>query len=127
MYDVSPKVDGVAIDADMLLCEGSAGELRISERYLVRNTSNPPKAQFSDKTFEIALPADAQLDGASATGPAGLGTTTRLVPLSPKGHYSFNVPIQPDKGQKETQFEVQYHISYTGKYTFRAATHDARR
>ena len=119
VYDVSPKVDGVAIDADMLLFEGSAGELRISERYLVRNSSNPPKAQFSEKTFEIALPADAQLDSASATRPGGLGTTTRLIPLSPKGHYSFNIPIQPDKGQKETLFEVQYHISYNGKYTFK--------
>ncbi len=119
VYDVSAKVDGVAIDADMLLFEGSAGELRISERFLIRNASNPPKAQFSEKTFEIALPADAQLDGASATRPGGLGTNTRLIPLTPKGHYSFNVPIQPDQGQKETLFEVQYHISYSGKYTFK--------
>src|SRR5579871_1016697 len=119
VYDVSPKVDGVGIDADMLLFEGSAGELRISERYLVRNSSNPPKAQYGDKTFEIALPPDAQLDSASATRPGGLGTTTRLIPLSPKGHYTFNVPIQPDQGQKETLFEVQYHVNYNGKYTFK--------
>ncbi len=119
VYDVSPKVDGVGIDADMLLFEGSAGELRISERYLVRNSSNPPKAQYGDKTFEIALPADAQLDSASATRPGGLGTTTRLVPLTPKGHYTFNIPIQPDQGQKETLFEVQYHVNYNGKYTFK--------
>jgi hypothetical protein len=119
VYDVAAKVDGVAIDADMLLFEGSAGELRISERFLVRNASNPPKAQYSDKTFEIALPPDAQLDSASATRPGGLGTTTRLLPLPQKGHYTFNIPIQPDKGQKETLFEVQYHISYNGKYTFK--------
>ena len=119
VYDVAAKVDGVAIDADMLLFEGSAGELRISERFLVRNASNPPKAQYSDKTFEIALPPDAQLDNASATRPGGLGTTTRLIPLPQKGHYTFNIPIQPDKGQKETLFEVQYHISYNGKYTFK--------
>ena len=119
VYDVAAKVEGVAIDADMLLFEGSAGELRVSERYLVRNASSPPKAQFSEKTFEIALPADAQLDSASATRPGGLGTTTRLIPLPQKGHYSFNVPIQPDQGQKETLFEVQYHISYNGKYTFK--------
>jgi hypothetical protein len=119
VYDVSPKVDGVGIDADMLLFEGSAGELRVSERFLVRNSSNPPKAQFGEKTFEIALPPDAQLDGASATRPGGLGTTTRLIPLSPKGHYTFNVPIQPDKGQKETMFEVQYHFNYNGKFTYK--------
>src|SRR6516164_9410908 len=119
VYDVAAKVDGVAIDADMLLFEGSAGMLRIQERYLVRNTSLPPKAQFSDKTFEIAIPPDAELDGASATRPGGLGTTTRLTPLGQKGHYAFNIPIQPDQGQKETLFEVQYHISYNSKYTFK--------
>jgi hypothetical protein len=119
VYDVAAKVDGVAIDADMLLFEGSAGSLRVQERYLVRNTSLPPKAQFSDKTFEVAIPPDAELDGASATRPGGLGTNTRLTPLGQKGHYSFNVPIQPDQGQKETLFEVQYHISYGSKYTFK--------
>ena len=119
VYDVGAKVDGVAIDADMLLFEASAGSLRVQERYLVRNTSLPPRAQFSDKTFEIAIPPDAELDGASATRPGGLGTTTRLTPLGQKGHYAFNVPIQPDQGQKETLFEVQYHISYNSKYTFK--------
>jgi hypothetical protein len=118
VYDVAAKVDGVAIDADMLLLEGAGGMLRVQERYLVRNTSLPPKAQFSENTFEIVLPADAELDGASATRPGGLGTNTRLLPLPQKGHYSFNIPIQPDQGQKETLFEVQYHINYKGKYTF---------
>ncbi len=119
VYDVAPKVEGVVVEADMLLLEGSAGELRVSERYEISNSSNPPRAQYGEKTFEIALPADAQLDSASATRPGGLGTTTRLVPLGQKGHYTFNVPIQPDQGQKKTRFEVQYHVSYSGKYVFR--------
>lgn len=119
VYDAAARVDGVSIDADMLLVEGAGGMLRVQERYLVRNTSLPPTAQFSEKTFEVVLPGDAELDGASATRPGGLGTVTRLVPLQQKGHYSFNVPIIPDQGQKETMFEVQYHISYGGKYTFK--------
>ncbi len=118
VYDVAAKVDGVGIDADMLLLEAAGGMLRVQERYLVRNTSLPPRAQFSSNTFEIVIPADAELDGASATRPGGLATNTRLVPLGLKGHYTFSVPIQPDQGQKETLFEVQYHVSYTGKYTF---------
>ena len=118
VYDVAAKVDGVSIDADMLLLEAAAGTLRVHERFLVRNTSLPPKAQFSDNTFEVVLPADAELDSASATRPGGLGTNTRLVPLSQKGHYTFNVPIQPDQGEKETLFEVMYHLPYSGKYTF---------
>ena len=118
VYDVAAKVDGVGIDADMLLIEAGGGTLRVKERYLVRNTSLPPRVQFSDKTFEIVLPADAEVDGASATRPGGLGTNTRLAPLGGNGHYAFNIPIQPDKGEKETMFEVQYHIPYTGSYTF---------
>jgi hypothetical protein len=118
VYDVAAKVEGVSIDADMLLVEGASGSLRVQERFLIRNTSLPPKAQFSNNTFEVALPPDAELDGASATRPGGMGTNTRLVPLGAKGHYTFNIPIQPDKGEKETMFEVQYHLPYKGKYTF---------
>ena len=118
VYDIAAKVDGIGIDADMLLLEAAGGMLRVQERYLVRNTSLPPTAQFSSNTFEIVIPTDAELDGASATRPGGIATTTRLVPLGEKGHYTFSVPIQPDQGEKETLFEVQYHISYRGKYTF---------
>ncbi len=118
VYDVSAKVEGVSIDADMLLIEAASGILRVHERYLIRNTSLPPRAQYSNNTFEIILPSGAELDSASATRPGGLGTITRLVPLRQKGHYTFNVPIQPDKGEKETLFEVMYHISYNGKFTF---------
>jgi len=107
----------------MILVEAAGGILRVQERYLVRNRSLPPKAQFSDKTFEIVLPQGAELDGASATRPGGLGTNTRLVPLSQKGHYTYNVPIQPDNGEKETMFEVQYHAPYTGKFTFTPQVH----
>jgi len=123
VYDVSAKLDEVSIDADMILVEAASGILRVQERYLVRNRSLPPKAQFSDKTFEIVLPEGAELDGASATRPGGLGTNTRLVPLSQKGHYTYNVPIQPDNGEKETMFEVQYHVAYTGKFTFHPQVH----
>jgi hypothetical protein len=118
VYDVAAKLDGVGIDADMILAEAAGGMVRVQERYLVRNTSLPPRAQFSNNTFEFVLPPSAILDGASATRPGGLPTNTRPVPLSQKSHYTINIPIQPDQGEKETLFEVQYHLSYNGKYTF---------
>jgi hypothetical protein len=118
VYDVAPKLDGVAIDADMILPEAAGGMVRVQERYLVRNTSLPPRAQFSSNTFEFVLPAGAVLDGASATRPGGLATNTRPVPLSQKNHFTINIPIQPNQGEKETLFEVQYHLSYDGKLAF---------
>jgi hypothetical protein len=117
VYDVAAKVGGVAIDADMYLVEAAGGMMRVHERFLVRNTSFP-ETQFSNNTFEIVLPDDAEIDSASATRPGGLGTNTHLTPLSEKGHYTFNIPIQPDQDEKETLFEVQYHLAYNGKYTF---------
>jgi hypothetical protein len=117
IYDAAPKIEGVAIDADMLLIEASNGSLRVQERYLIRNTSSPPRTQFAaGNNFEVVIPSGAILDGAFATRPGGLGTNTHLTALSSKGHYSFNVPIQPDQGEKETLFEVQYHIAYNGKF-----------
>jgi len=118
VYDAATKVDGVTIDADMYLVEAAGGMMRVHERFLVRNTSLPPKTQFGENTFEVVLPDDAEIDSASATRPGGLGTNTHLTPLSEKGHYTFNIPIQPDQDEKETLFEVQYHIAYNGKYTF---------
>ena len=118
VYDVAAKLDGIGIDADMILAEAAGGMLRVQERYLVRNNSLPPKAQFSSNTFEFVLPVDAVLDGASATRPGGLPTNTRPVPLGQNQHYTINIPIQPDQGEKETLFEVQYHLSYSGKCTF---------
>jgi len=117
VYDVAAKVDGVGVDADMLLIETSGGNLRVRERYLVRNVSSPPRTQFSQNSFEVVLPEGAELDEAAATRPGGLGTRTHLVPLAQKGHYTFNVPIQPDQGEKETLFEVQYHFAYSGRHT----------
>ena len=43
VYDVAPKVEGVSIDADMMLVEGASGSLRVQERYLIRNSSLPGK------------------------------------------------------------------------------------
>ena len=120
VYDVAAKVDGIGIDADMLLIEAGGGTLRVRERYLVRNTSSPPRTQFSGNTFEIVLPEGALLDEAAATRPGGLGTRTHLISLSRKGHYAFNVPIQPDQGEKETLFEVQYHFAYNGSHQLAA-------
>lgn len=118
VYDVAPKVEGVGIDADMMLIEATGSTLNVRERYLVRNSSSPPRTQFSQDGFEIALPEGAVLEEASATRPGGLGTRTHLAPLPQKGHYAFNVPIQPDQGEKETLFEVQYRFAYDGKHAF---------
>jgi hypothetical protein len=120
VYDVSAKVPGVFIEADVLEVETANGQLHVTERYFVHNTSTPPRAQWSQHTFEIALPEDAEVQGVEAQRPSGLPTSLKLDPDGPKGHYSFNFPIQPDEGEKSTLFELSYQVPYIGgKFTFK--------
>jgi hypothetical protein len=119
VYDVATKVTGVFCEADVMEIETVNGQLRVIERYFVHNTSNPPTAQWSAHTFDIVLPAEALLEGAAAQRPGGLPTSLSLDPDGPKGHYSYNFPIQPDNGEKSTLFQLSYTVPYSGKYTIK--------
>ncbi|MGD0730060.1 MAG: carboxypeptidase-like regulatory domain-containing protein [Terracidiphilus sp.] len=118
VYDSAAKVVGVSTEDDILQIESQNGQLNVAEQYVVRNISSPPITQFSTNNFEFVLPTGAVLDGAEATRPSGLPTNAIPLPLGQKGHYSFNVPIQPDEGENPTVFVVHYHLTYSGSYSF---------
>jgi hypothetical protein len=121
VYDVAAKVKGVSIEADVLEVETDSGQLKVTERYFVHNTSSPPTTQWSAKSFQVVLPAEAVVDGVGGQRPNGLPTTIKMDPDGPKGHYAFNFPIQPDDGDKDTLFQLSYHLPYSGeKFTFHA-------
>ena len=115
VFDVAQKVQGVFIEADIMEMETDpSGQLSVSERWLVHNTSSPPTTQWSKRSFEIVLPDGAQVQDRQAQRPSGLPTSLTLDPDGPNGHYSFNFPIQPDDGDKDTQFQVNYTLPYSG-------------
>ena len=121
VYDVAAKVQGVYIEANVLEVETDNGMLKVDERYYVHNTGTPPTTQWSKKSFEIVLPADAVINDAGAQRPGGLPTSLKMDPDGPKGHYSFNFPIQPDDGEKDTMFQLSYGLPYSGgKYDFKS-------
>jgi hypothetical protein len=118
VYDSAAKVDGVSIEDDVLELETENGQLDVVEQFVVHNTSSPRLTQINSNGFEFVLPTGAVLDGAEATRPSGLPTNAIPKPLSEKGHFSINVPIQPDEGDNPTLFVVRYHLPYNGKFTF---------
>ena len=121
VYDVAAKVNGISIGEHVTGIETDNGQLRVVERYEVRNVSSPPTTQWSRKSFEVILPDDASALEASAQRPGAgsLPTSVKLDPAGGKGHYSFNFPIQPDEDGKGTLFQVQYELPYSSaKYTF---------
>jgi len=121
VFDVAAKVEGVFIEADVMELEAANGQLHVLERYFVHNTSNPPRTQWSAKSFEVVLPEEAVIELAQGQRPkaGALPTTLKLQPNGPKGHYAFNFPIQPDEGEKDTQFNISYSLPYSsGSFTF---------
>ena len=119
VYDVAAKVDGVFVEADVIEVEADNGQLHVTERYFVHNTSTPPRTEWSPRTFEITLPPDATIAGTAAQRPTGLPTSVKLDQVGAKGHYAFNFPIQPDEGDKDTLFQLEYTLPYNaGKFTF---------
>jgi len=118
VYDTVATLAGVSLEASVLELETVNGQLNVDERFYIRNMSSPPRTQFSKNTFEFLLPEGAVLDGATVVRPGGLPTTNQPEPLGQKGHYTINVPIQPNQGEKETVFDVRFHVAYKGKYSF---------
>jgi hypothetical protein len=121
VYDVAARVKSVSIEADVMEMETEGGQLKVTERYFVHNTSSPALTQWSARSFEVVLPSEAAIDGVGGQRPNGLPTTIKLDPDGPQGHYAFNFPIEPDEGEKDTLFQLSYHLPYnSGKFTFRA-------
>ncbi len=119
VYDVAAKVDGVFAEAAVYEIESDNGQLRVTERYFIHNTSSPPRTEWTPRTFEVVLPAEATIVGAAAQRPTGLPTSVKLDPTGTKGHYAFNFPIQPDEGEKNTLFQIEYTLPYSdSKFTF---------
>lgn len=113
VYDASPKVEGVHAVADLMYVQASQGKLGITRIFAVDNTSKPPRTQMNDADFEFYLPEAAEIDEAQAQTAGGQGVNVQPAPQAQKGRYAFVFPLRPG----ETQFQVTYHLPYSGKAT----------
>jgi 5-hydroxyisourate hydrolase-like protein (transthyretin family) len=114
VYDVAAVVPGVTTVANVMRVETDGGGLRVTQSFFVKNDSNPPRTQSSKRTYELFLPADAQIEGSAAEAPGGMPVQSSPVPLEEKGHYAFLFPLRPGV----TQFQLSYHLPYSGSLAF---------
>jgi hypothetical protein len=116
VFNAAAKVKGVSSEANVmrLQTDESGKALRIIENFFVKNESNPPLTQFSDRPFEFYLPEGAVVEGSAALAPGGMPVQASPVPLGDPNHYAFIFPIRPG----ETRFQITYRLPYSGSLKF---------
>jgi hypothetical protein len=109
-------VKGVSSEADVmrLQTDESGKALHIVENFFVKNESDPPLTQFSDRPFEFYLPEGAVVEGSAALAPGGMPVQASPVPLGEPNHFAFIFPIRPG----ETRFQITYRLPYGGDMKF---------
>ncbi|MBV9144418.1 MAG: carboxypeptidase regulatory-like domain-containing protein [Acidobacteria bacterium] len=114
VYDVARQVEKIFGEGRVLRFQTVNGQLQVSEMYILRNESIPPRTRMSDRTFEVTLPGGAEVESGMAAGPGGMPVTSAPVPTDLKDHYAFVFPIRPGR----TQFQITYHLPYSGNRAF---------
>jgi hypothetical protein len=114
VFDVSKKVEGISVTADVMRFQAQGSELQGIRLFAVNNTSDPPRTQMSDQSFEFYLPDGAQVDQSMAMTAGGQPINSAPVPQKQKNRYAFLFPLRPG----ETQFQVSYHMPYSGEASF---------
>jgi hypothetical protein len=114
VFDVAATVAGVSTVADVMRVETDQQGLRVTQSYFIKNDSNPPRTQFSKRSYDFYLPPDAVIEGSAAMAPGGMPVQSSPVPLGEKGHYAFLFPLRPGV----TQFQLSYHLPYSGSLAF---------
>ena len=114
VYDAAKKVDGISVTADVMRFQAQGNELQGIRLFAVNNASDPPRTQMSDQSFEFYLPDGAQVDQSMAMTAGGQPINSAPVPQKEKNRYAFLFPLRPG----ETQFQVSYHMPYSGEASF---------
>ncbi|HEV3207206.1 MAG TPA: hypothetical protein VGZ28_09640 [Terriglobales bacterium] len=111
VFDVSPKVEGVRVIADVMRFQAQGRDLQGIRLFVVNNASNPPRTQMHGNDFQFFLPNGAQIDQGMAMTAGGQPINSSPVPEKAKNCYGFVFPLRPG----ETQFQVAFHMAYSGE------------
>jgi hypothetical protein len=112
VYDVAKKVEGIAVMADIMRIQSAKDQMTVTRDFGVQNTSNPPRAQMSDRNLEFYIPDGAHVIANSGTAITEMGIPLKSAPVPEheKNRYSFGFPLRPGV----TRFEVTYRLPYGG-------------
>jgi hypothetical protein len=111
VYDVSKKVEGITIVADIMRFQAAQGQLQVERTFAVTNNSKPPRTQMNEHNLEFYVPDGATVTEGQAMTAGGQPVKSAPVPEdNAKSRYAFLFPLRPG----ETRFNVVYTVPYTG-------------
>jgi hypothetical protein len=111
VFEASKKIEGLSVTADVMRFQAQGDQMQGVRLFAVDNNSNPPRTQMNDQNFEFYLPEGAQIDTALAKTAGGQPVNSTPVPQKEKNRFAFIFPLRPG----ETQFQVVYHMPYSGE------------
>jgi hypothetical protein len=111
VYDAVDKLADITAIMDVERFETTNDTLEIKQLITVRNNSQPPRTLMNDHTFEIQLPANAQLQSGMVQVEDGPPLKQKPIAGGQKGQYYFVSPIRPG----DTRFAVIYQLPYNGE------------
>jgi hypothetical protein len=113
VFDVAKKLEGITVTADVMRFQAQGDQLQGVRLLAINNNSSPPRTQMNDQNFEFYLPDGAQIDQSMAKTEGGQPVNSAPIPQKEKNRYAFIFPLRPGT----TQFQVSYHLPYSGKLT----------
>src|SRR5215471_235140 len=66
VFDAVPRIKGMTGNMGIAQMESDGKTLKVTEMYVINNTSTPPVTQSGPRNFEISLPEKAVLDSVQA-------------------------------------------------------------
>ena len=114
VYDVGKRIDGITLTGQRDALSGQGGNQLEGIRLFAVRTSTPARTQESnDQNFEFFLPDGATIDQSMAMTAETSPSTPTQIPQKEKNRYAFIYPLRPG----ETEFQVVYHLPYSGSAT----------
>jgi hypothetical protein len=114
--DAADRLQGITGGIEIIRAGTQGNLLHVSDMIEIRNDSNPPMTQASERTFEVYLPANAKIDSVLAASPENIGAMISAAPVrNEPGHYTVSFPLRPGS----TKFAFNYDLPYDGHATFR--------
>lgn len=115
VFDAAVDVQSIHGGIEIIRAGTQGNQLHVSEMVEIRNDSNPPMTEASERTFEVDLPAHAKIDSVLAAGPDDIGVTISATPVDKKpGLYTVAFPLRPGS----TKFAFNYDLPYDGRAIF---------